>query len=172
MASRSGATWSVEVTGTTQLKRAFRVLAEPDAPFLREALAAAGRILEHEAASRAPGGIAKGIGFSGVRGVGASLRAVISIKHPGARSMEFGRVWYYHQVGAGVSGMGNNRPGSKRVKGSMKTKGTKYRASPGQKAKPFLGVKDGGHAIGASKDRVVALIGEAFEREWERLGAE
>ena len=172
MASRSGAAWGVEITGATQLKRAFKVLGEKDAPFLREALIEAGHILEREAESRAPGGIARGVSFAGVKGVGGTLRAVVSIKHPGARSMEFGRIWYYRQAGNGVSGMGNNRPGSKRGKGSVKAKAVKVRVSPGQKARPYLGVKDGNAAIAASKSRVVALLNDAFEREWERIGGE
>ena len=142
------------MTGATNLKRALKVLGETDAPFLRQALDDSGRILEHEAVARAPGGIARGVGFAGVKGVGGQLRAVVRIKHPGARSMEFGRVWYYHGY-----------------RGRAQKSGQKFRASPGQKARPYLGVKDGGQAIAASKSRVVALLNDAFEREWERLGS-
>lgn len=170
MASRNNAAWGIEVTGTNELRRAFKTLGEKDAPFLRDALDKAGRILESEAAKRAPGGIASGVGFAGVKGVGASIRAVVRIKHPGARSMEFGRVWYYRKAGTGVAGIGNNRPGSKRAKGSIKTKSNRNRVGGGQKARPFLGIIEGDQAISASHDRVANLLTDAYAAEWDRIG--
>ena len=163
--NRGNASWGIEVHGTKELRRAFKVLGEKEAPFLRKALDEAGHILESEAAKRAPGGIAAGVGFAGVKGVGAAVRAVIRIKHPGARSMEFGRVWYYRSA----IGAGNNRTGSKRAKGSIKSKGHKARASRGQAARPYLGIIGGDQAIAASHDRVAELLTEAYVKEWERL---
>ncbi len=174
---RSNAAWGVEIQGATQLKRALKVLGEKDAPFLREALTEAGHILQHETSSRAPGGIARKVGFTGVKGVGGALRAVVKIDHPGGRSMEFGRIWYYRQSTyyrqhGEKSGIGNNRPGSKRVKGGIKAKAQKSVDGGGQQNRPYLGIVDGGAAIAASKSRVVELLNDAFEREWERIGAE
>lgn len=169
MASRNNASWGIEVHGTKELRKAFRVLGEKEAPFLRAALDEAGRILEGEAAQRAPGGISGGVGFAGVKGVGASVRAVVRVKHPGARSTEFGRVWYYRKAGTGVAGIGNNRPGSKRAKGSIKGKSNKVRVGRGQAARPFLGIINGDQAIAASHDRVATLLTDAYVKEWERL---
>lgn len=150
MVNNSASSWRVELEGIGNLQKALKALAEPDAPFLRQALTESGELLRGAAASRAPGGIASKVGFSGIRGtVGGGLRAVIVIDHPGGRSMEFGRVWYYRKdfesrqaqlmrsfsyagtkaaerriekrlsALAGGQAIGNNRPGSKRRKGGM-----------------------------------------------------
>ncbi len=196
------ASWRVELRGVSTLNKALRVLQEPDAPILRGALEKAGRMLQGAAASRAPGGIGRKTGFTGVRGSKAGLRAAVTINHPGGRSMEFGRVWYYRRfsqeggakraanimkfldyshddrlrrsavknllaIGAGI---GNNRPGSKRAKGSMKRQ-WRFRVpeGEGQRARPYLGVIKGDAAIGAVKDEVEDLLTKAIRDEWDRI---
>lgn len=170
MGGRATAQWSVQLDGAGTLQKALRVLAEPDAPFLREGLEKAGQVLAGEVGRRAPGGIARTVSFVGVKGNAANLRALISVRHPGARSMEFGRVWYYRKASrsSAPAGIGNNRPGSKRARSSMKRQ-FKFRADPGQRAKPFMGVKDGDGAIGASQERVKAILSDAIEKQWNRI---
>lgn len=68
-------------------------------------------------------------------------------------------------IGAGI---GNNRPGSKRAKGSMKRQ-FRFRSDRGQKAKPYLGVIHGNAAIGAVKDQVERKLTDAVRKEWDRL---
>lgn len=149
------ASWGIEIDGVTNLKRALRVLAEPDAPFLRSALEESGQLLRAAAARRAPGRIAAAVRFTGVKGKGAGLRATIDVRHPGARSMEFGREMYYR----GFTGR------------QQKATGRKFRVGPGrgQPARPYLGVIKGNAAIAEVEDRVRQLLAEAFEREWERI---
>ena len=147
--------WGVEVSGVNRLKRAMKVLGETDAPFLRTALTQGGQVLDQETGARAPGGIAQTVAFVGIKGTGATLRAVVTVKHPGAKAMEFGRTKYYR----GYTGKG---------KGSRK-RGTAFKASPGQKARPYLGVKKYDHAIGASKPRVQKLLTDAINATWESV---
>ena len=148
--------WGIQVEGATALKRALRVLSETDAPFLREALTESGQLLRGAAARRAPGGIANKVDFVGVKGSGGTLRALIQIKHPGGMAMEFGRSLYYRGF----------------TKRRMKATGRRFRASPGQKARPYLGITKGDAAIGEVGERIKRLILQAIQDEWERIGRE
>ena len=146
----------IVVEGTKQLSKALRVLGEGDAPFIRAALTDAGMLLRSAAAHRTHGGIASAIAFVGVMGKANSLRAVIKIKHPGAKSMEFGRSRYY----TGYRG--------RAVKsGRLVT----YAPPRGQRARPYLGVIKGNGAVGEVRERVETMLRAAFEKEWERIGA-
>jgi hypothetical protein len=199
--------WGVKLEGVSTLNKALRVLQEPEAPFLKEALTKSGKLLQHAAMSRAPGGIAQKVDFVGIRGSGGGIRALIKIDHPGGRSMEFGRIWYYRAWGSASGAkraanitkflgynekftgsatdlkrqraaqknlaaigarIGNNRPGSKRAKGIMKRQ-EKFRGSPGQRARPYLGVIKGNAAIGAVTDDVTHLLSQAIRDEWDRI---
>lgn len=144
MASKT-ARVGIQVEGAKQLQKALRVLGEKDAPFLKEALETSGRMLSREAGSRAPGGIGRAVKFTAVRGKPSGLRAIVNVKHPGSRSMEFGRKWY-------------GRP--------------RRRVARGQQARPYMGIIRGDAAVGATNDEVKRLISDAFDKEWERIGAE
>jgi len=149
------ATVSIEVHGVKSLTRVLKALAEDDAPFLRKALEEAGALLEREIESRAPGSMPATVTFRGVTGSAPRLRASIRVKHPGAKSMEFGRSWYYRDF------MGR----------AQKATGQRFRASPGQRPKPFIGIIKGDAAVGAVRPRLEQIINEAIEAEWHRLGA-
>ena len=148
--------WKIEVRGAKSLHKALQILQETDAPFLREALETSGNLLRSEAAQRAPAGIAQTVAFVGVKGKGAQLRALIRVKHPGGKSMEFGRQYYYR----GYRGR------------QMKMTGQRFKAAKGQKAKPYLGIIKGDAAIAAARDKVETLILDAFEKEWIRIAGE
>lgn len=143
----AGVKVGIEVKGAGQLQKALRVLGEADAPFLRAALEESGRDLAGQAARRAPGGIGRAVQFTGVKGKANGLRAVGVVKHPGSRSMEFGRKFWMRR-------------------------GQRIAHSPGQRPRPYLGVVQGDAAIGAVKEDAQRRIADAFEREWERIGAE
>ena len=145
----------IEVTDIKPLKRALKVLGETDAPHLRGALEIGGRKLRSAGASRATGGIGSAVTFAGVKGKGGAIRAVVQVKHPGSTSMEFGRTKFYR----GYTGR------------AMKATGTKFKSSRGQKARPYMGIKKGDQAIGEVRDDVRRLLGDAIEREWQRIGA-
>lgn len=148
----SRATVTIEVTGANKLRRALKVLGERDAPYLREALTDAGELLASETRRRAPGGIARTVDFTRVTGKGATQRATVVVRHPGAKAMEFGRSTYYR----GFTGR------------RMKLTGTPFR-SRGQRARPYAGVIKGDQAIGAVAARAREAIETAIEREWERI---
>lgn len=145
----------------TKLKRALKTLGERDAPFLAEAMERAGQIVNEEVARRAPGSMAGKVTFGGVKGVGGNVRALGYVTHPGAKSMEFGRRFYYRGFA------GNNRQSSPR--GSMKS-GTRFESPRGQKARPFIGIVNGDAAMAAAKPKVVPLILAGISATWDDLG--
>lgn len=157
-ANRNNVKFAIELDGraVTRLNGALKVLGERDAPFLRKALEESAQDLAGEIRQRAPGSIGQKVELRGVKGTGASIRATGSDLHPGARSMEFGRVWYW----TGYTRTGN------RIQGGQKVKRT------GQQARPFMGVIDGGHAIGAVAPKAKARIMAAISQEWERIASE
>lgn len=150
-------TWGVQVEGAGALKRALSVLGETEAPFLRVALEDSGQLLEDAATRRARGGIGRGVMFTGVKGKGSGLRATVRVKHPGARSMEFGRFNYYQ----GYTGR------------SVKS-GRKFQvpAGRGQKPRPFLGIVKGDAAIAEVKGPIEEKLKRAISGEWDRILAE
>lgn len=165
--SKSTAWFEVEMDrkAISDLNRALSMFEEKHADYLREALAKSAHLLMPEIRSRARGGIANRVEYSGLKGTKAGVRAVIVIGHPGARSMEFGRKRWYRSPGAG-----NNRDGQKRAKGSMRRGLAIY--PRGQKPRPFLGIERGDGAIGATAEPIKKLLSEAVAAEWRRLGGE
>ncbi|HXG36523.1 MAG TPA: hypothetical protein VNL15_06115 [Dehalococcoidia bacterium] len=156
MASKSTASWNIQLTGHKRLKKALRVLGEREAPFLKAALEEGGGLLRGAAAARATGGISSAVQFVGVQGSGGAQKAIIRVKHPGARSMEFGRKMYYR----GFRGR------------QMKATGQRFRANRGQQARPYMGIIKNDAAIGQVGPQVKQGIEQALEREWERIGRE
>lgn len=167
-ANRNNVKFGIQVEGLDALKRALKLFDEPNPPFLRAALQEAQMIVADAAEARAPGGIKKSLFVRPLRGKGAMTMAPITIKHPGARSMEFGRVWYYKARPGTEGKIGNNRPGSKRQKRSIVAASTKVRRS-GQKARPYIGIVNRDQAIGATHDKVQELLRDAVAKEWARL---
>lgn len=141
---------------TLRLQKALRVLAEPDAPYLRNGLERAGRLLERATESRAPGSIAATVDFAGVKGKPWGMRATVVVKHRGAKAREFGRQTYYR----GYTGR------------RMKATGTPFKAGRGgQKPEPFVGIVKGNAALGAVEGDVREILATAIEAEWSRVGA-
>lgn len=151
----AASTISIAVEGDKQIKRALKALGETEAPFLKGALDKGGRMLGQAAEGRVHHSIAASMQYAGVKGVGGALRAVGTFKHPGARSMEFGRTYYYR----GFTGR------------RQKATGHKVKVSGGQKARPFVGIKRGDAAIGQVREPVQRLIREAIDAEWTRIGS-
>jgi hypothetical protein len=148
MSPAAKSTWKIELSGRKQLVKALQVLGQADAPFMKQAFADAGHMLLGAIKSRAPGSMGGKTEFTGVKGNKTNtLSAGIKTDHPGAKSYEFGR--HYWQAG-----------------------GARVYHTPGQVARPFYGIKEGGAAIGAVTDRVTELLLSATEKEWERIGSE
>lgn len=154
---RSGTpSWGVQTEGVADVQRALRVLAETDAPFVRAALTRSGFMLRAAAARYAKGSIASKIEFTGIKGKGGALRAIVQTNHPGARSHEFGRIWFYE----GYTGRAVKKTG-RRVRRD---------APRGQRPEPFLGIIKGDRAIADVKEPVTELLTQAFVDEFERIG--
>lgn len=149
----------VEVEGIAELKAIFRELGQTDAPFLKKGLEKIANGLLFPAVRAAASSAAASFGATvkneGVKGKGLGLRAVVSVGHPGARSMEFGRVWYYR----GYRGR------------RQKASGIRFRVGEGrgQKARPYLGILKGPGIADTIGDAANAILEQAVEAEYERL---
>jgi|GEM_PF-4667904 len=184
--------WAVQVEGAAQLKRAMAVLAQPDTPYLKAGLAEAGELVALVARNLASRRISGTIAFVGVTGAGTQMKAVVESNHPMAKSVEFGRRYYYRKAtavavkgsqrgrrthGASKKGfgsyIGNNQPGFKRGKGSMRNQ-ERYVSAKGLKARPYLGIAylrkpSGPGAIHGTFPKVQKILTAAIEKEWQRL---
>ena len=168
----------LEVTGAKAITRALRFLAEDNAPYLREAMERVGQAYRWNVAKRAPGSMAQKTQFVGVSGKGARLSAVVKINHPGANPMEFGRLYYYRDYtraarAAAAGGVFRTKEGkvSKKLKAQQVNiaKGTKFRSSPGQKARPMFGIIKQDAAYAATMPTARAVFEEAISKEWLRI---
>lgn len=146
----------LELEGFKEFSKMLRKLGAPEAPFLRKAWEVVGRRFVREAAGRARGRIGQSIEFRGIAGRRASLKARVRANHPGSSSQEFGRVFYYR---------GFTRAG--RGRGQQKRTGTQFRSSPGQRAKPYMGIKAGGSAIASVGPFAKAELGRAMAKEFK-----
>lgn len=145
---------SMEVAGRKSLSRALKLMGDGDAPFIRAALEEGAKLVGDSARGYARGSIASGITYEGLKGTGVGSRALIKARHPGSKSMEFGRTLYpvgYRRTGGRISG------GTK----------TKHR---GQTARPFIGVKERNAALGEAIPRIAGeIFPAAIAAEWARL---
>lgn len=136
---------TVQVTGHKELMRALKAVGgEVEAPEVKSGVDRAGQILSDETSRRGKGGIGRAVTYGGVKGPLTSLRAVGRVKHPGSRSMEFGRKYW-------------------------PVNGSRRRHDPGQRPNPYLGVVKGDAAIGAVRGRVQDILLAAYAAEWERI---
>ncbi|MBM3940438.1 MAG: hypothetical protein FJ318_06045 [SAR202 cluster bacterium] len=161
-ASRSraaGAAISIEIDEKSfeRMRRVFKILAADDLPRLKSAMENVGERFASEVRTRAPGGIAGTVKDRGVRRSRAGQFHTLGVvAHPGARSMEFGRKWYW---------VGYTRPG-KRFVGGRKTI-----HRPGQASRPYVGVIDGDQATGAVAGWARARITSAIQNTWTDITA-
>jgi hypothetical protein len=157
-AGTSGIRIEVDKKSLDRLQRALEVLGEDKATWLREAWDEVGREFAGAVRQRAPGGIRGTVVYKGLSNSGSvgGIKARGTVTHPGARSMEFGRVWY---------AQGFKRPaGAKHIVGGSKTA-----HSPGQRARPFLGVMDSGGATADVAPLARARLEAAAVAMWARI---
>lgn len=152
------ATWGIQVENLPRFKKAIKLLGDGNAPFLRAALNDAGQVADTEVTHFAPGAIASTVVFAGIKGAGANSKAIVAVKHPGARPMEFGRTYYYR-----------GWTGKPRGKGYIKGSGQRFKAARGQQPRPFIGIKNQDHAVASMAPKVTKLLGDAITQEWERV---
>lgn len=137
----------------TKFNKALKTLGETDAPFIKDAVEDSGQFFTNRVRGHAKGGIASAVAFVGTKGQGASVRAIGVAKHPAAAPMEFGRTNYYRGFKAR----------------QQKRTGQKFKASPGQKAEPFVGIKTGDQATAETRPYARERILDGFAKEWDRI---
>lgn len=152
-ASRNSIRLGFKVEGLNGLRRAARALGEEEMPYLRGALLESASLVAQSARGFAKGGIASAVAAPRM-GASRSPAAKFDVRHPGSRSMEFGRVWYWRGF----------KRGRGRIIGGRKVRST------GQKPRPYIGIVNGDAAVGSTSERVKQLIADAVSREWDRLG--
>ncbi len=189
------AVWSVSGPEYRDLKKILIYLDNMDLPYLESALRNAGEMVAEEARKRNPAAIADRIRFDQVKGIGVGMKAIVKGDHPGTKTYEFGRRYYYRRAtelattsnrgkkrwfGAYI---GNNRDGFERKKGSMK--GQQHFASKGfYPPRPIIGVlatsKDAAwssypgalQVVGPKIDKMIRqAIADEFDRKVQELGA-
>ena len=108
-----------------------------------------------------------------IKGEGLFMKAPIKVVHPAAKSFEFGRHFYYtgYTKGAFIGPTKGKRATARAQKGYMKRTGKRVWRR-GMREQTFIGIKDGGHAIGSIAPQVAEIMGEAIAKEWKRLAGE
>lgn len=186
------ANWGISGPNMRELKAIMLHLDAMDLPALESALYWAGDHVAAEARGRHPAPIADSFYFEGIKGVGIGMKAIVKARHPGARTYEYGRSYYYKRATelATTSSrgkkkwfgqkIGNNRPGYVRPKGSMKGQ-QRFKSPRGfHPPQPILGVLhmyDKSYAPGAIQavgpainDKLRAAIMEEFENKVAQIG--
>ena len=169
--ARGASVWGIRVDGLPELRRAFKALEEfDDLPYAREALLHVQGMAIGEISKRAPDHLKGKAVALPIRGEGTTMKAPIKVEHPSSKTFEFGRhYWYKDFSRGGIIGPVKNRRANARAKGYMKATGKRFYATPGQKATPYIGIKSGGHAIGAIAPEAAEIISRALAKEWSRL---
>lgn len=147
----AGIAIEIDQDSLKRLTKALKVLGEADAPYLREAVSESGQRFATAVRSHAPGSMGGQVVERGVSGSGTGLRYKGVVTHPGARSREFGRGWYYRAY-----------------TGRKMKSGTKFK-SAGQQAVPFLGVMKGDAATGEVRPYVVERMLRGIRQTWEGM---
>jgi hypothetical protein len=146
-----------------RLRRQLRALGV-DSPEVREAFEqAVDTVLLPALRAAAPGSMGSRIkrGKVSRAQLGTNPRVMIRINHPGAASYEFGRKFWWR-----------GWRGRARGKGSQKALGGyTFRATPGQPARPWIGIKGGG-VLAAARPALIRAVERGIERAWRRLGRE
>lgn len=152
----------VELDGKSysRLMTALKVLGEDEPPYIRAALQRVGSRFTAEIRSRAPRSFRDSFKERGVIGARGGLRFVSAVSHPAARRHEFGR---------------NPRPYKVSRQQAAKNPALGVHAGyiyKGQAPRPYVGVIDGGHAIGATAPYAREQLTQAISDEWDRIGRE
>lgn len=144
-----------------RLNRLVDLLGDRQAPYLAEGLREAAAIMVREIQQRAPSVVRPTVR---ARPVGPRSRtATVTVGHGAAKELEYGRK-YPRFV----------KPTRKRAlwwPGAAHPIARPVRPGPFA-ARPFIGVMDGGHAIGAAQPQIQAVLAAAVEREFARLAGE
>lgn len=143
-----------------RLVRLVNLLGDREAPFLAAGLQQAQQIMVEEISARAPSVVRPTIR---ARPVGPRTRAAtVTISHGAAKELEFGRKkprWVRPRTRKALWWPGAAHPVPKARHGPFA-------------ARPFIGVMDRGHAIGAAEPRIREVLAAAIDQEFARLLSE
>lgn len=140
---------SIELHGFTAMKKRLTALEELDAPEITASLERISRLADGEVGRRAPGSMAAKVSTKPAKKLGATITTG-TVKHPGAKAMEFGRTTYY----TGYTGRNQKS-------------GTKVQRS-GQKPRPFVGIKAGDQAMSALREPIAGELTDGIQAVWNR----
>lgn len=144
---------AIQLSGLNAIKKNLRALEEMKAPEITTALGRISELAEREVKSSAPSSMAGRVSTRPGKQLGPTLTFGV-VKHPGAKAMEFGRTTYYEGY------QGRNQKSGRKVK------------RPGQKPKPFVGIKTGKQAMGRLEGPIRDELGSAVLAVWNRPGSD
>lgn len=144
------AAFAIETEGFNAMRRKLKALDELDAPEMASSLDKIARLTDSEVSSRAPGSMGGKVATRPAKKLGATI-TFGTVKHPGAKSMEFGRTTYYRGY-----------------TGRAQKSGQSFKANPGQKARPFVGIKRGDQAMGRLVEPVRRELASGVAAVWAR----
>ena len=162
--------WSIDIENLALLRGAFRSIAGfEDLPYAREAMGRVQGMAVDATQQRVPRPSFRVVGLP-IKGEGLRMMAPIKVVHPAAKSFEFGRHFYYTGFtrGAFIGPTKGKRGAARAAKGYMKRTGKRVWRT-GMKEQTFIGIKSGGHAIGAIAPKAAEIMSEALAKEWARL---
>lgn len=141
---------NIKITGLKAAQDGLRAMNVQSVPIIDEALTDIGNVLAIGMDAVKPHASFK-VGKPKILGKPHSRRVSVAIAHPGARSAEFGRKWYWR----GYTGR------------NMKA-GYKFQpASGGQKARPYLGVISGASVAQSIRPFAETKLVDAYIRQFE-----
>lgn len=143
----------VRIEGLKAVQAGLKALQVDDAPFVRGALMEIGGLLAGVMRTAVPHESFK-VGEPNVLGGANNLRVQVPVAHPGARSYEFGRKWYYRGY-----------------RGRAVRSGTKFVATPGQIARPYLHIVKGPSVAERIRPQAEGLLLKAYQEEWAKASA-
>lgn len=144
------AAFSLEIDGFKAMKRRFNAMEELDAPEILTRLDRIARLAQAEVSREAPSSMAGRVTTKPAKKLGGNI-TLGEVRHPGAKAMEFGRTNYYRGY-----------------RGRNQKSGTKFKSSPGQKPRPFVGIIKGDHAMGRLVEPVRTELIAGILDVWNR----
>lgn len=141
---------NIQITGLKAAQDGLRAMNVQSVPIIDDALTDIGNVLAIGMDAVKPHASFK-VGKPKLAGKPHARRVTVPLSHPGARSMEFGRTWYWR----GYTGR-NAKAGYKFQP-----------ASGGQKARPYLGVIAGASVAQSIRPYAETRLVDAYIRQFE-----
>lgn len=150
---------NIQITGLKAAQAGLQAMNVQSVPIIDEALRQIGNVLAIGMDAVKPHASFQ-VGKPVIRGKPHARRVSVPLAHPGARSVEFGKKYWW---------TGYKRPGAPKgtPKGYSMKGGYKIEKDPGQKAKPFLGVIEGPSVAQSIRPYAEKKLVDAYIRQYE-----